>query len=79
MPIVASGSIERAQAMNARWPAGSLPNVASPTTRPSSSMAHAASVALWVSTPIAVIVCPPFTKDERGSDGQQCVKGDTLL
>jgi len=40
MPIVASGSIERAQAMNDRWPAGSLPNVASPTTRPSSSMAR---------------------------------------
>ena len=78
-PIVAPGAIERAQAMNAACPAGSLENVSSPMARPSPSMAHAASVALWVSIPIAVIVCPPFAQDGCGSDGQQCVEGDTLL
>ena len=45
-PIVTSGAIARAQAMNARWPAGSLANVSSPTGRPSSSTAQAASVGL---------------------------------
>jgi predicted metal-binding membrane protein len=75
MPIVASDAIERAQAMNATWPAGSLANVASPIARPSSSTAHAASVALWVSMPIAVILVPSVPRyDGRGSDGQACVQ-----
>ena len=44
MPTVASGAVERAQAMNATWPSGSFANVASATGLPSSSIAHAASV-----------------------------------
>src|ERR1700690_2628347 len=42
--------------MNARWPFRSLANVASAIGVPSGSTAQAASVALWVSTPIAVIL-----------------------
>jgi hypothetical protein len=82
MPIIAVGVIERAQAMNARWPGGLLANVASPTARPSSSIAHAASVALWVSIPIAVMGCALRVRVfrwRRGSDGQVCVQRDMLL
>jgi hypothetical protein len=55
MPTVASGAVDRAQAIKSAWPPGSFVNVASATALLSSSIAHAASVALWVSTPIAVM------------------------
>ena len=51
-----------------------MANVASPMGRPSSSMAHAASVALWVSIPIAAMPPSASFTDRRGSDGQQCVQ-----
>ena len=76
--MVASGAIERAQAMNATWPDGSLANVSSPIARPSSSTAHAASVALWVSMPIAVIVTSPCARMDAGRKGSGAFR-DTLL
>ncbi len=46
-------------------PAGSFGNVASPSDLPTSSMAHAASVALWVSMPTTRIVSTPFPLQVR--------------
>jgi hypothetical protein len=62
-------------------PAGSLAKVRSPSTTPTSSMAHAASVALWVSIPTTRIVSPfpRFGPMGVGQVRQMCVEVEVTL
>ena len=82
-PIRTSGSASPVtQAANAACPAGSLPNARSSRARPSRSTRHAASVSLWVSTPIAAAAIdrPPVRRDDgRGPGGLQCVEVPATL